>query len=227
MENGGGIGTLQERSLHAAIKQLYEGSGTQVEVAVDGYFVDVVKDGLFIEIQTRSFAAIKGKLLALMKNHAMRLVYPIAVEKWIVRQSTDGETELGRRRSPRRLGYADVFEELVSIPTFFLHRNFSLEVILIREEEIRRQDGKGSWRRKGWSSIDRRLLDIVDRRLYRQPSDFLHLIPDSLQRPFTASQLAEAAGISKRMAQKMAYCLRKMEMLNVVGKERNALLLTT
>ncbi len=227
MENGGGIGTLQERSLHAAIKHLYEDSGTQVEVAVDGFFVDVVKDDLFIEIQTRSFAAIKGKLLALMKNHAIRLVYPIAVEKWVVRQSPEGESELSRRRSPRRLGYADVFEELVSIPTFFLHKNFSLEVILIREEEIRRQDGKGSWRRRGWSSIDRRLLDVIERRLYRRPSDFLHLIPDTLHRPFTTSQLAEASGISKRIAQKMAYCLRKMGVLHVVGKERNALLLTT
>jgi len=227
MENGGGIGTLQERSLHAAIKQLYEGPGTQVEVAIDGYFVDVVRDGLLIEVQTRNFAAIKDKLFALMKSHPIRLVYPIAVEKWVVRQSPDGERELGRRRSPRRLGYADIFEELVSIPTLFLHKNFSLEVILIREEEIRRHDGNGSWRRRGWSSIDRRLLDIVDRRLYRQPADFLHLIPDTLHRPFTTSQLAEASGFSKRMAQKMAYCLRKMGVLRAVGKERNALLLTT
>ncbi|RDE13307.1 MAG: hypothetical protein C4K48_08675 [Candidatus Thorarchaeota archaeon] len=196
-------------------------------MAIDGYFVDVVRDGLFIEIQTRNFAAIKDKLFALMKNHAIRLVYPIAVEKWIVRQSPDGESELSRRRSPRRLGYADVFGELVSIPTFFLHKNFSLEVILIYEEEIRRQDDKGSWRRKGWSSVDRRLLDVIDRHLYRQPSDFLHFIPDTLHRPFTTSELAEASGISRRIAQKMAYCLRKMEVLHVVGKERNALLLTT
>jgi hypothetical protein len=209
------------------LKQLYEGSGTQVEVGVGGYFVDVVRDDVFIEIQTRNFAAIKGKLLALMKNHATRLVYPIAVEKWVVRQDSDGESELSRRRSPRRLGYADVFEELVSIPTLFLHKNFSLEVILICEEEIRRQDGKGSWRRRGWRSIDRRLLDVIDRRLYSQPSDFLHLLPDTLHRPFKTSELAEAAGVSKRIAQKMAYCLRKMGVLHIVGKEKNALLLTT
>lgn len=226
MENVSGIGTLQERSLHAAIKRLYEGQGAQFEVPIDGYFVDVVKDGLLIEIQTRSFAAIKAKLFALMKNHAVRLVHPIASEKWVVRQSPDGEREISRRRSPRRLGYADVFEELVSIPTFLLHENFSLEVILIREEEIRRQDGKGSWRRRGWSSFDRKLLDVVDRRLYRQPSDFFHLIPDTLSQPFTARDLAEKSGIPKLTAQKMSYCLRKMGVLRVVGKERNAQLLT-
>jgi hypothetical protein len=161
MENGGGIGTLQERSLHDAIKKLYEGPGTQVEVAIEGYVVDVVKDGLLIEIQTRNFTAIKSKLFTLMKNHQVRLVYPIPSEKWIVRQSPDGESEISRRRSPRQMKIVNVFEELVSIPTFLLHKNFSLEVILIREEEIRRQDGRGSWRRRGWSSVDRKLVEVV------------------------------------------------------------------
>ncbi len=227
MENGSGIGTLQERSLHAEIKRLYEAPGVQVEVPIEGYVIDVVKDDLLIEIQTRNFAAIKDKLFTLMKNHPIRLVYPIPSEKWIVRQSPDGKYEIGRRRSPKQLGFANLFEELISIPTFLLHKNFSIEVILIREEEIRIQDGKGSWRRRGWSSIDRMLLGVIERRLYQVPSDFLHLIPSTLQRPFTSSALAEAIGISKRLSQKMTYCLRKMGVLKLIGKERNAHLYTT
>ena len=227
MENGGGIGTLQERSLHAAIKKLYEGPEAQAEVAIDGYVIDVVRDGLLIEIQTRNFTAIKDKLFTLMKKHRIRLVYPIPVEKWIVRYSLDGEREISRKRSPKKLGITNIFEELVSIPTFLSHKNFSLEVILIREEEIRVQDGKGSWRRKGWSSVDRKLLDVIERRLFNEPSDFLHLIPDSLQRPFTSNALAEVSEIPKRIAQKMVYCMRKMGVLKIVGKERNAFLYTT
>jgi hypothetical protein len=226
MENGGSIGTLQERSLHAAIKNLYEEPGSQVEVSIDGYVIDVVKDGLLIEVQTRNFPAIKDKLFNLMKTHPIRLVYPIPSEKWVVRQTSDGK-EIGRRRSPKRLGFADIFEELVSIPTFMIHKNFSLEVLLINEEEIRIQDSKGSWRRKGWSSVDRRLLGVVDRRLYTEPGDFLHLIPDNIERPFTTRALAQASDITKRVAQKMTYCMRKMGALKVVGKERNALLYDT
>jgi hypothetical protein len=224
MENGGGIGTLQERSLHAAIKKLYEGPGTQVEVAIEGYVVDVVKDGLLIEIQTRNFTAIKSKLFTLMKNHQVRLVYPIPSEKWIVRQSADGESEISRRRSPRQMRIVNVFEELVSIPTFLLHKNFSLEVILIREEEIRRQDGRGSWRRRGWSSVDRKLVEVVERHLFSEPEDLLCFIPATLQRPFTSMELAEASKIPKRIAQKMTYCMRKMGILNIVGKKSNAYL---
>jgi hypothetical protein len=226
MENGSGIGTLQERSLHAAIKRLYEGPDAQSEVAIDGYIIDVVKDGLLIEIQTRNFTAIKDKLFELMKNHRIKLVYPIPLEKWVVRCSPDGEKVISRRRSPKQLGIANVFEELVSIPTFPLNKNFSLEVILIREEEIRVQDGKGSWRRKGWSSVDRKLLDVLERRLFNEPKDFLLLIPDSLQRPFTSNMLAEATKIPKRIARKMTYCMRKIGVLKIVGKERNAFLYT-
>ena len=221
MKNGGGIGTLQERSLHAKIKELYNTPDSEVEVKVDGYVIDVVQGNLLIEIQTRKFSAIKDKLKKLMRNHQVRLVYPIAHEKWVVRQSMNGEV-IGRRKSPKKMGFHHIFEELVSIPTFIMRTNFELEILLIREEEIRVYDGKGSWRKKGWSSVDRRLVDIVDRKLYSEPTDFLRLIPDTIEEPFTTKILAETLKISRHLVQKMTYCMRKMEILKVVGKEGNA-----
>ncbi|MGY5854892.1 MAG: hypothetical protein RTU92_15090 [Candidatus Thorarchaeota archaeon] len=221
MKNGGGIGTLQERSLHAKIKELYNTPDSEVEVKVDGYVIDVVQGDLLIEIQTRKFSAIKDKLFKLMKNHSVRLVHPIAHEKWVVRQSVNGEV-IGRRKSPKKMGFPHIFEELVSIPTFIKHSNFELEVLLIQEEEVRVNDGKGSWRRKGWSSLDRRLVDVVDRKLYSEPKDFLRMIPGSIEEPFTTKTLAETLKIPRRLAQKMTYCMRKMEILKIAGKEGNA-----
>jgi hypothetical protein len=221
MKNGGGIGTLQERSLHAKIKEFYNTPGSEIEVKVDGFVIDVVKGELLIEIQTKKFSAIKDKLFKLMKNHPIRLVYPIASEKWVVRQSMNGEV-VGRRKSPKKMGFYHIFEELVSIPTFIKHSNFELEVLLIREEEVRVNDGKGSWRRKGWSSLDRRLVDIVDRKLYSEPEDFLRMIPNSIEEPFTTKILAETLKIPRRLVQKMTYCMRKMEILKFAGKEGNA-----
>ncbi|MGY5873288.1 MAG: hypothetical protein RTV72_13645 [Candidatus Thorarchaeota archaeon] len=221
MKNGGGIGTLQERSLHAKIKELYNTPDAEVEVKVDGYVIDVVKGDLLIEIQTRKFSAIKDKLFKLMKNHPVRLVHPIAQEKWVIRQSKNGEV-IGRRKSPKKMGILYIFEELVSIPTFIIHSNFELEVLLTKEEEIRVNDGKGSWKRKGWSSVDRRLVDIVDRELFSTPKDFLRLIPDTIEEPFTTKVLAEALKIPRRLVQKMTYCMRKMDSLKVIGKEGNA-----
>ncbi|MFW9843961.1 MAG: hypothetical protein ACFFEV_05245 [Candidatus Thorarchaeota archaeon] len=221
MKNGGGIGTLQERSLHAEIKELYNTPDAEVEVNVDGYIIDVVKGDVLIEIQTSKFSAIKDKLFKLMKEHPIRLVHPIAHEKWVIRQSMDGEV-VGRRKSPKRMSILNIFEELVSIPTFIRHSNFELEVLLTSEEEIRINDGKGSWRRKGWSSVDRKLINILDRELFSVPKDFLRLIPDKIEEPFTTKTLAESLDISRRLVQKMTYCMRKMGILKIVGKKGNA-----
>ena len=221
MKNGGGIGTLQERSLHAKIKQLYNTPDAEVEVKVDGYVIDVVRGNLLIEIQTRKFSAIKDKLRKLMQKHPVRLVHPIAQEKWVIRQTTSGEV-IGRRKSPKQMSIIHIFEELVSIPLFIKHPNFEVEVLLIREEEIRVNDGKGSWKRKGWSSVDRKLVDIVDRKLFSTPQDFLHLIPDTIEEPFTTKTLAESLKAPRRIVQMMTYCMRKMEILKISGKEGNA-----
>lgn len=218
------IGTLQEGSLHSSLKELYLDGNARAEVLVDGYVVDIIKDGLLIEIQTSNFAQIKTKLFSLFSKYPVRLVHPISQKKWIVKKSLDGLEELSRRLSPKRGDFEDIFDELVRIPSFIVHPNFSLELILIEEEEVRRQDGKGSWRRKGWSIVDRRLVGVIDRHLYEKPSDFLHFIPDSLEEPFTNSDLVKTSGISNRLAQRLTYCLRKMNVLKTVGKSGKALL---
>ena len=141
-----------------------------------------------------------------------------------MKETVDGSRQLSRRSSPKRCGFEDVFDELVRIPNLVAHSNFSIEVLLIEEEEIRRQDGKGSWRRRGWSIVDRKLIEVLDRRVYEEPSDFLHFIPESLERPFTNSDLIEALGISRRLGQRLTYSLRKMNALKTVGKKGNALL---
>jgi len=218
------IGTLQERSLHAKLKEVLEEPGDKFEVPVEGFVIDIVRGNLLIEIQTRNFSAIKNKLIKLLRTHKVRLVYPIAKEKWIVRETPDGTSVVSKRRSPKKGDFIDVFYELIRIPGLIKHHNFSIELILINEEEVRRRDGKGSWRRKGWSNIDRRLTDVVERKLFVSASDFLQLLPDNLPELFTNRGLADLARIPRRLAEKTTYCLRKMGVIEVEGKKGKALL---
>ena len=148
------IGTYQEKSLHAALKDWYAAPGDLAEQPVDGYVVDLVRGNELIEIQTRNFSALKRKLATLLQHHSVRLVHPIPARKWIVRLDRDGATVLSRRRSPKRGTLLDVFDELVSIPHLVAHPRFALEVLLVAVEETRQQDGRGSWRRRGWSIHD-------------------------------------------------------------------------
>jgi hypothetical protein len=220
------ISTLNEKPLHAALKAWCAQPGDQFEVGLEGFIIDIVRKDLLIEIQTASFSSIKRKLIALTAQHPVRLVYPVAREKWIVKLAGDGHSQQSRRKSPKRGTVEEVFRELVSFPSLLAHPNFSLQVLLIQEEEIRRYDGKRAWRRRGWVTHERRLLQVVDRRMFETPADMGKLLPNSLADPFTTSDLAAALGKPRRLAQRMAYCLREMGVISPVGKRRNAILYT-
>ena len=85
------IGTLGEKSLHAAIKDWYAQPGDQFEVPVSGYVADLVRGEILVEIQTRNFSAIRPKLARLLDEHPVRLLHPIAVNRWLVYQGKNGE----------------------------------------------------------------------------------------------------------------------------------------
>jgi hypothetical protein len=218
------INTLNEKPLHEALKAWYAQPGDSLETAVDGSIIDIVRGGLLIEIQTRNFSAIKRKLEKLTAHHCLRLVYPIPVEKWIIKMADNGSTPLSRRKSPKQGGFEHIFDELIRLPGLMMNPNFSLELLLIQEEEVRIYDGIRGWRRGGWVTQERRLLKVVDQRTLKTPADISAFIPSSLAEPFTTSDLAAAIARTRRLAQKMVYCLRLMGCLVPVGKSSNSIL---
>ncbi len=211
------IGLLNEQPLHAALKRWYAQSGGRLEVPVEGYVVDVVRDGLLIEIQTGNFFSIKQKMRSLTEHHPMRLVYPIPREKWLLKMPRPEGGEIERRKSPKRGRVEEVFKELVSFPALLGRDTFSLEVVFTREEEVRHYE-PSAWRNRGWVTDERRLLNVVDHRLFEQPEDLLAVLPEGLPRPFTTADLAEGMAGPRWLAQKMAYCLRKMGVIKSVGR---------
>ncbi|MEM7119420.1 MAG: hypothetical protein AAF614_43810 [Chloroflexota bacterium] len=212
------IGTLSEKSLHAALKQWVAQPEDQFEVKIGRFVIDIVRDEQLIEIQTRHLYAMKRKLSVLLETHSIRLIHPIPHSKWIVKQTAAG-SHVSRRKSPKRGSLLHIFGELVRIPHLLLHPNLTLEVLLTHQEEIWRDDGQGSWRRRGQSLHDHHLLDVVDRAVYRSASDYLAILPETLAQPFTNKQLAKALKCKPRLATQITYTLRHMELLEMVGKD--------
>jgi hypothetical protein len=219
------IGTLRENSLHADLKKWIALPGDSFEVQVDGYYIDIVRGETIIEIQTRNFAAIRQKLYKLVERHPVRLVYPIPVEKWIVRQTESGQI-ISRRKSPRRGRPEHIFLELIRIPHLMVDPNFSLQTVMVREEEIQVDDGLGSWRRGGRSVVDRRLIEALETVIFNSPRDIQALLPTGLPEVFTTRELAIALGGPIKLAQKMAYCLNKLGIITPAGKRGKAYLYT-
>ena len=111
----------------------------------------------------------------------------------------------------------DLFYEMVSIPQLLSNRNFSLEVLMIKAEEARRFEGKRQWRRGGWGIEARRLLEVLDRRLFNEPADWERFVPRELE-SFTTRDLAAAKDMRRELAEKMAYCLRVANLIELIGR---------
>lgn len=223
MSNRPHIGTLRESQLHAALKQYYARPGDALELPVAGFVADIVRGDLVIEIQTANFSPLRRKLPRLLQTHRLRLVHPIAVEKWIVRTDAAGRA-LSRRKSPRRGCLEHIFLELVSLAELAAHPNFSLEVALVREEERRAPASRTRRRRrKDWRTTDRVLLEVMDFEVFEFPADYAHrFLPANLPQPFTSRELAHALGQPHALGQKATYCLYRMGLLAEAGRRGRA-----
>jgi hypothetical protein len=218
------VGVLREGHLHATLRENYLQPGDQVEAAVDGYLVDVLRPGLIIEVQTSSFAKIARKLRDLVSRHRVRLVHPVPRDRWIVKLPQDPGGTPTRRKSPNHLDPVDVFRELVSFPELITHENFELDVVLTEEENVRRYDGRRGWRRRGWVTVERRLVRVIETLPLRCAADYAALLPDSLCGEFQTADLATALRRPRHVAQKAAYCLRHGGLIEKVGSKGNAVL---
>ena len=213
------IGSLNEKPLHAALKEWYRRDGDEVEAPIEGFVVDLVRDGLLIEIQTRGFSSMRRKLDRLLDSYPIRVVHPIAARKWIVKLDGDGR-EVSRRRSPKRGIAADVCTELVSFPSLLSHPNFTLEIVLIEEDEVRRPDANRGWRRSGFVIEERRLVDVLETVALGSPRELIGLLPEGLPDQFTTSDLAHGLGRSRHVGQQVAYCLRLAEAIETVRRDK-------
>ena len=222
------IGLLKERSLHRDLKQIYLNSQPESvsEAKVDSYIIDVKTKKELIEIQTKNLAGIKKKLLCLLKNHNIRLVHPVAVKKYICLFDEDGKILLSRRKSPKKGSLIDIVPELCRITSVLKFPGFSLEILFTEEEEERIKDGNGSWRRKGVSISDRKLISIIDRKYFATPSDYLELLPLALPERFTNSHIMQELKTTSRKASGITYCLKALNLLGVIEKRGNTQVFT-
>jgi hypothetical protein len=217
------VGTLREAPLHASLKRWCARDGDRLEVPVDGFVVDLVRDDVLIEVQTRGFSSLKRKLTALLeRGHRVRIVHPIPARKWIIKVDGDGE-EIDRRKSPKHGDYVDVFAELVSFPALVTHPGLTIEILLTHEEEYRFHDPARAWRRRGWVVRERRLVGVVDGMEIDGPDDLASLLPEGLPDPFTTADLAALLSRPRRVAQQMAYCLRHAGVIEEAGRQGNAI----
>jgi len=218
------IGMLNEGPLHAALKATYAANGGEQEVPVERFVADAVRNGTMYEVQTGSFSGLGRKMRSLAEVGPVVLVHPIARNKLIVKRTEDADVDARPRTSPKHGALVHIVNQLVYLPDLLAHPNFSVEVVLTDELEIRTYDPSKNRRRGGWRVQQRRLLEVVDGMRLHHMADLYEFLQDELKEPFSTRELAAALGQPLGIAQKMAYCLRHAGVTEITGKRGNALL---
>ncbi|HEX3974658.1 MAG TPA: hypothetical protein VHW96_00255 [Solirubrobacteraceae bacterium] len=212
-----GIGVLREGPLHAAVKAMLAAPGDRVEVPVGRFVIDVVRaDGELVEVQTGGFGPLGAKLDALLDEHRFRIVHPIALERRIVRVDEEGEV-VSIRRSAKRGTVVEVFDKLTAFPSLLSHPNLTIEVLLLGEDHVRAAR-PATVRRRTRDPGERRLRDVRGRVELRGVDDVIGALPPLPAEAFSTRELAAILGCSMLLAQRTAYCLHAVNVIESAGK---------
>jgi len=213
------INTYNESDLHNDIKGYLSQPGDLLEEPYKGFVIDIKRDDLLIEIQTKSLNALRKKMDKLLNLNRIRIVHPIIRHKEILLLSSDN-TQLHKRASPKHGHITDIFEEMIYIYDLFSHMNLEILLLLVSIQEIRKDDGKGSWRRRGVSIINSKLKEIHESHLIKDGIQLFKFLPNHItDSRFTTKDLSAAMGITMNRAQKICYCLRKMKLIEAISKQ--------
>ncbi len=214
-----------ETTLHRQLKERFLHPGSEIEVNVQRYRIDVVTDGRLIEIQHSGLAAIRDKIQDLLqKNYWVEVVKPLIARKRLIKLSGKNGRIVEQRWSPRRGTMLDLFDELLYFTRVFPHPKLRLTCPLVEIEE-QRFPGHGRRRRRRAGDFvvkDRFLVEVVETQCFQTAQDLHRILPDQLPEPFDTRQLSDGLGIERWQAQRIAYVLRHTGSVDLVGKRGNA-----
>ena len=216
----GGIGTLGEKTLHAALKRYFQPEERFREVAVGRYVADIMSPEGITEIQTAGFGRLREKLGFFLENYPVTVVYPVAGLKWLISMSGEGELSK-RRKSPKAGGPWELLIELYSIREHLKNPGLSLCVPVMEVEEYRLEDGRG---RRGYTRFERMPIRLMEEVWIRGPGDYHLLMPPGLPEEFTAKEFRACGRFSNMQGSLALSAARELGAVEQIGKRGRAYL---
>lgn len=218
------IGTLQEKTVHAVLKNYYEEDEDKQEIPIDNFVADIYNGREVIEIQTAQFNRMRNKLACFLENYQVTVVYPVPHIKYLVWVDGDTGEYAPRRKSPVKGSAYFVFPELYKIKPYLLSDNLHIRVVLMDIEEFRLLNKSPKRRKKSAGRYDRLPLELVDEVVIERKEDYLQFIPYSLGDEFISKDFAKEAHISVSLAQVTLNILHHVGAVERVGKKGNSII---
>lgn len=195
------IGTLSEKTLHAALKYYFEPDISKQEVPIGRMVADIYNGDDIIEIQTRQFNKLRKKLDFFLPDYHVTIVHPIAVRKRIFQVDMETGAVSKGRLSPLKGSKYHIFPELYKIKPYLHDEHLHFCIMLLETEEYRIMEPKGRGRRRKKTNSDKVPKKLLDEIYINSISDYEQLLPPDLPEQFTSADFASAAGIPVALAQ--------------------------
>ncbi len=191
-----GIGTMQEKRLHAIIKHYLCEDETLHEVGIAGtrYVADIRMGDAIYEVQTGAFAPMRQKIAYYLEHTGctVTVVHPISVIKWVSWVDAENATVSPRRRAPKERA-EDLLPELYCLREHLQNPRLRFRLLLLETQDFRILS-KGKNRKRGAARYERLPISLVEELDFCSPRDFCRFIPQELPEHFTVK---EFAGLTK------------------------------
>lgn len=219
-----GIGTLNEKSVHALLKNFYAPYVAHQEVQVAGYVADIMQGAHIMEIQTRHFRNLRKKLDAFLPLYDVTIIYPIAHTKWVHWIHPETGEVLSRRKSPKKGSLYTIIPELYQIKDYLTHPHLHFILPLLEVDEYKLLNGWSRDKKRGAEKQDTYPRQLVDEVYILQPADYKQLLPETLPPLFTSKDYQKATRLPVRHASTGLNILYHLQLVERVGKKGNAFL---
>ena len=236
-EEYGGIGTLGEKQMHAAIKRFICPDETCHEVKIDGsplcidrgdgdnknktrrFVADVMKDGIIYEIQTGSFAPLREKIKWILENTTYKIIviHPIAETKWLNYINSNGDIEK-RTKSPKKGSFKDIAGEVYYFQEFIENPRFSLVLLMMEAEQYKKNSVTSSKKRPKYEKYELIPISLLSAQIFKSTQDYKIFIPDALPEKFTTKNYSILTKIRGRDAYSIVKTLTYLGLFEEAGK---------
>lgn len=236
-EEYGGIGTLSEKQMHAAIKRFICPDESCHEIPLDNgeragetdesgnkikrrkFVADILKNGNVYEIQTGALPPLSEKIKWILENtsHTVTVIHPIAETKWV--NVLDKNNDLERRyRSSLKGKLNDIAPELYAFKDVVESPRFSLVILFMEAEQYIKAAAKKGRSRQKYKKYELIPVNLLRAQVFRSLDDYKIFIPDTLEGEFTVKEFSAKSKIRGRDAYLTVYSLCNLGLLEECGK---------